>query len=68
MKDCKLINAPLDENQTLKLPKAHEELSENYPYQNPIGFIMYLAISTRPDIAYAVSALSQFNVKHGMEH
>ena len=29
---------------------------------------MYFAVSTRPDIAYAVSALSQFNVRHGMEH
>ena len=29
---------------------------------------MYLAVSTRPDITYAVSALSQFNVRHCMEH
>ena len=29
---------------------------------------MYLAVSTRPDIVYAVSALSQFNVRHGVEH
>ena len=28
---------------------------------------MYLAVSTRPDIAYTVRALSQFNVRHGME-
>ena len=67
MKDCKPINTPLDGNQKMKLPKANEELSENYPYQNLIGCLMYLAVSTRPDIAYAVSALSQFNVRHGME-
>ena len=68
MKDCKPINTPLDGNQKMKLPKANEELSENYPYQNLIGCLMYLAVSTRPDIAYAVSALSQFNVRHGLEH
>ena len=68
MKDCKPINTPLDGNQKMKLPKADEELSENYPYQNLIGSLMYLAVSTRPGIAYAVSALSQFNVRHGMVH
>jgi hypothetical protein len=29
---------------------------------------MYLAVSTRPDIAFAVSMLSQFNQHHGKEH
>ena len=29
---------------------------------------MYLAVSTRPDISYTVSALSQFNQNHGEEH
>ena len=68
MKDCKPIITPLDGNKNMKLPKGDEELYENYPYQNLIGCLMYLAVSTRPDIAYAVSALSQFNVRHGMEH
>ena len=64
MKDYKPINTPLDGNQKMKLPKADVELSEIYPYQNLIGCLMYFAVSTRPDIAYAVSALSQFNVRH----
>ena len=68
MKDCKPINTPLVGNQKLKLPESGEELPDSYPYQNLIGSLMYLAVSTRPDIAYAVSALSQFNTKHGMEH
>ena len=68
MKDCKPIITPLDGNKNMKLPKGDEELYENYPYQNLIGCLMYLAVSTRPNIAYAESALSQFNVRHGMEH
>ena len=38
------------------------------PYQNLIGSLMYLSVSTRPDITYAVSALSQFNVNYSQEH
>ena len=29
---------------------------------------MYLSVSTRPDITYAVSALSQFNTNYRQEH
>lgn len=37
-------------------------------YQQLIGSLMYLSVTTRPDIAYAVSYLSQFNLKHSNEH
>ena len=33
---------------------------ENIPYANAIGTIMYAMISTRPDLAYAISTLSRF--------
>ncbi|XP_052189916.1 secreted RxLR effector protein 161-like [Diospyros lotus] len=33
---------------------------ENVPYANAIGTIMYAMISTRPDLAYAISSLSRF--------
>ena len=29
---------------------------------------MYLAVSTRPDISHAESALSQYNTNYGMQH
>lgn len=38
------------------------------PYQELIGSLMYLAVLTRPDIAYSVSFLSQFNSNHTLEH
>ncbi|KMQ82746.1 retrovirus-related pol polyprotein from transposon tnt 1-94, partial [Lasius niger] len=44
-----------------------EEMSK-IPYRSLIGSLMYLATSTRPDIAYAVSALGQYNSDYGLEH
>lgn len=34
------------------------------PYQQLIGALMYLAVNSRPDIAFATSFLSQFNIDH----
>ena len=38
------------------------------PYLSAVGSLMYLAIGTRPDIAYAVGALSRFNSNPGRVH
>ncbi|XP_060969596.1 secreted RxLR effector protein 161-like [Cannabis sativa] len=38
------------------------------PYAEAIGSVMYTMISTRPDIAYAVSVLSRFMSNPGEEH
>jgi hypothetical protein len=51
-------------------PSTHEETSEmaEIPYQRGIGSLMYAATSTRPDIAFAVSILSQFMRNPGRTH
>jgi len=67
MDDCNPISTPLDGNEKLKKPDSQEDTTK-YPYQSLIGSLMYLAVSTRPDISYTVSALSQFNQNHGEEH
>jgi uncharacterized protein YjeT (DUF2065 family) len=38
------------------------------PYRGIIGSLMYSALSTRPDIAYAVTALAQHSSNPGMSH
>ena len=41
---------------------------ENVPYSHAIGSVMYLMVSTRPDIAYAVSVLSRYMSNPGLTH
>ncbi|THH06957.1 hypothetical protein EW146_g9456 [Bondarzewia mesenterica] len=38
------------------------------PFQQLIGSLMYLILGSRPDIAYAVNHLSQFNAHPGLKH
>ncbi|PRQ60643.1 putative RNA-directed DNA polymerase [Rosa chinensis] len=57
MKDCKPARTPLDSK--LQLNVLSEPLSNLTSYQRLVGKLIYLTI-TRPDIAYAVSIVSQF--------
>ncbi|KAJ3532326.1 hypothetical protein NM688_g7442 [Phlebia brevispora] len=55
------VSTPLDPN--VKLTKAEPDDETDRlvrPYQSAIGSLMYAALGTRPDIAYAVQHLSQF--------
>lgn len=65
MQDCKEMSTPLENN---KLEKGNPTSLGEYPYQNLIGCLMYLAVNTRPDIAYATSYLSQFNNCYDKTH
>lgn len=41
---------------------------ERQPYRELVGALNYLAVGTRPDLAYIVSSLSQFNSCHEKQH
>jgi hypothetical protein len=67
--DAYPVTTPMVEGASniLKRPDSNEVLSEEeksdltrLPYRSLIGSLMYIAIGTRPDIAFAVSKLSQF--------
>ncbi|KAK4386131.1 Retrovirus-related Pol polyprotein from transposon TNT 1-94 [Sesamum angolense] len=51
-------------------PKTESETEhmKSVPYSNAIGSVMYLMVSTRPDIAYAVSCLSRYMSNAGLPH
>ncbi|XP_053958679.1 uncharacterized protein LOC128863506 [Anastrepha ludens] len=73
MEECKPVATPA--NASIKLskamsPKTEEERNSasKLPFQNLVGSLMYLAVSTRPDIAHIVSVLSQFNTNYGSAH
>lgn len=60
MLDCHGTDTPMEVN--LKLEKSvNNNCDKKYPYQQLIGSLMYLSVLTRPDIAYSVSFLSQYN-------
>lgn len=61
MSECKPASTPMEINCDLPYEKESVNKNEHIPYQKLIGALLYLAISTRPDISYAVSYLSQFN-------
>jgi hypothetical protein len=69
MTDCKPVHTPMDTHTKLScLPE-----NESYPeikavYQNIVGSLMYAAITTRPDISFAIQTLSQFNTNPGPTH
>lgn len=65
LSDCHTVDTPMESG--LKLTKC-EKSNKNLPYQQLIGCLMYLAILTRPDIAYSVVYLSQFNNCYDKEH
>jgi len=68
MREAKPVGTPLEPGMKLQKSNSTEEDDKIYPYQELIGSLMYLAICTRPDIAYAVTYLSQFNTCHDSTH
>ena len=67
MENSKPCKMPMDPN--IRLTKTPEDESHNFPeYGAAIGSLMYAAIGTRPDIAYAVQCLSQFTNNPNPEH
>ena len=64
MQDANSAPTPLHPKNRLDIDTsdAEEEVDQS-AYQSIIASLMYAAISTRPDIAFAVAALSRYNVK-----
>jgi hypothetical protein len=54
-------------DQTPSSPEEAVQMKKT-PYREAIGSLMYVAVATRPNIAFAVSALSQFLSNPGRAH
>lgn len=66
MEDANPVTTPI-EKIVLEEEEASNELS-GVPYRETVGCLLYLAVATRPDIAFAVSYVSQFLEKPKQKH
>ena len=68
MQDCKPVSTPVSVASKLVLAADKDEYVDLQLYQSLIGSLMYLSVSTRPDITYAVGNLARFSSKPTKEH
>jgi hypothetical protein len=71
--DAKPVSLPMDPSARLssaQSPSTMEEFARmrNVPYHEAVGSLMYASLGTRPDITYAVQAVSRFSTKPGIAH
>ena len=62
MQDCKGISTPMEAAALPLCPTDPAEAIKRTEYQSKVGNVMYAMLGTRPDLAFAVSALSKYNL------
>ena len=63
---CKAVETPIKPNLKLQVAKSEEVINRDQ-FQRLVGRLIYLS-HTRPDIAFAISMVSQFMHSPGPEH
>ena len=53
MQDYKVVSTPVDISTKLVKATSEDECVDQQLYQSAIASLLYLSVSTRPDIAYA---------------
>lgn len=66
MQNCRPVSTPIENK--LKLPKGEESKRISKPYRELVGCLMYVALTSRPDLAVAANFFSQFQVCPNEEH
>lgn len=68
MSECKPVATPVDASSRLQKNQEQSTEFDKLPYRELVGALTYLSTTTRPDIAFAVSYLGQFNNCYGTSH
>lgn len=74
MQDCKPLSTPVNNDidhentKTLHENANNGEKTINFPYPSVVGSLMYLMVTTRPDLAYAVGYASRFMSSYTQEN
>ncbi|KAG5890754.1 hypothetical protein JTB14_013100 [Gonioctena quinquepunctata] len=68
MSDCSPSNIPFQPGLQLQNDSNVNEEPPNIPYREAVGSLLYLAMISRPDLAFAVSYVSQFLNNYSSQH
>ena len=68
IQDSKPTSTPAEVSSKLKPAPSQAEPVNQTEYQSAVGSLMYLAVSTRLDIAFSVNNLARFNSNPQKEH
>lgn len=66
MSECNSVATPADTNQVLS--NFNDSEAVKFPYRQLIGSLMYLAVGTRPDIAFSVGNVSRYMENPKLPH
>src|SRR5258705_6229871 len=61
------VGITLDQNMSLKTDSERKEMADK-PFRPILGSVMWGQLATRPDLSFAVSLLSRFQVNPRIEH
>jgi hypothetical protein len=73
MDECKPVATPMTAGVRLSRDMCPQsptdvEFMKDKPYMRAVGKLIWLALATRPDLAYTVSQLARFNANPGPKH
>ena len=71
--DLKTCSTPMDPSALLSKSQSPTKLEDiarmrKIPYREAVGSLMYTAMGTRPDIAFAMSTVAQYSKNLGWQH
>ena len=68
MQDYKAVGTPVDDSTKLVKVTNNDETVDQQLYQSAIGSLLYLSVSARPGITYAVNTLVRFSSEPIKQH
>ena len=68
MESAKPVATPVDTSTKLVKVTKSDESTDHQQYQSAVGSLLYLAMATRPDIAFAVSSVARFSAQPSKQH